>query len=595
VAKIYNHAYLEISVYGHVMSLLRQYAGKQGVHVDIGCGYGAIAERVRDDLGLTYLGFDASDDGMAALRQRGFATYVIDLHSVETAEKTIREAIDNRLVASLSMIDTLEHIVNPLEILAMLRRLSGEQYAPLVVSAPHVAHKDIAIKALLGRWDWTDAGLLDHTHVGFYTEPHLTRVAAQGGWRQVAAKDWLLERSDQNFPPDLTALQVDAPLGAFLHGLAGMANPNCLVNQFVRAYVPDPNTPVESLASRDLAPGPFLTVVIRTQGKRIFQLREALLSLGGQSVDDFNIVVVLHRCIDADGAAVRDLIGSFPESLSGKAQIIECLAPGRAAPLNAALEHLAGRYVAFLDDDDFVFGHWVETFQKVATDHPGQIVRAACVRQETSWRPGSALGAHPSPTSWFETPYPDRYDFVQHLYENHSPFMSLAYPVSAFRDLQLRFDESLNTAEDWDLTCRAAQLCGVASTPNVTSVYRWWRNVETSLTAHDQEEWSANRIKIVGKLNCSPMLMPAGAAASIVELQQRILTLRQREDAWRTNPTRQSVGLIAKNTLPHRAMQALLLVVSAVRHNGGVRGSWSKTRAIVRSEGLKGLRRRLPF
>ncbi len=528
MAQVYEHNYLEVSVYGNVMGLLRKYAGKQGVHLDLGCGYGAIAERVRDDLGLTYVGFDISDDGLTALRERGFETHVIDLNDVEAATRTMRAIIGARTLASMTIIDTLEHVANPREILTLLRKLSGDSGAALVVSVPNVTHKDIAIKALLGRWDWTEAGLLDHTHIGFFNERHLTQIAAEHGWRQVAARDWLLEKSDQNFPPDLIPLEVATPLGSILRNVIEKANPNCLVNQFVRAYLPDDEIATASYPSRNSPPGPFLTVVICTQGRRIFQLRETLLSLGGQSDDDFEVLIVVHKADEAREVAVRELVASFPENLSGRTTFAVCAEEGRAAPLNAAVGQALGSYVAFLDDDDFVFGHWVETFRGCATENPGKIVRAACVRQRVSWRPDSLLGAHPSPTTWFEAAYPSRYDLMEHLYDNGTPFMSLAFPRSLFKDLGTRFDQSLSTAEDWDFTCRAAQLCGTASTPVITSVYRWWDNSPTSMTTVAHEDWKKNRLKVIAKLNNAPVLLPAGVTHSVVAMIERDLVTSER-------------------------------------------------------------------
>jgi hypothetical protein len=328
----------------------------------------------------------------------------------------------------------------------------------------------------------------------------------------------LHEKTGQRAPPDLIALPVPTPLDHFLWDLVEKARPNFIMDGFVRVHESANNITNEDI-NQSLAH--FLTVVIRTQGQRIFQLREALLSLGGQSVDDFDILIILHRADGAQAANVRELVASFPESLSGKTKIVECSAEGRAAPLNAAVELPFGRYIAFLDDDDFVFGHWVETFRKLANKQSAKILRARCVRQRVSWRADSPLGSHPSPTSWFETAYPDHYDFLENLHDNHSPFMSLAFPGSAFRDLGLRFDESLTTAEDWDFTTRTVQLCGIANTATITCVYRWWDNMSSSMSLIAKEEWSANRSTIINKLNRKPTLLPSGAVLQIIGLVEQ--------------------------------------------------------------------------
>src|SRR5690349_6628099 len=94
----------------------------------------------------------------------------------------------------------------------------------------------IAVKLLLGRWDVTEAGLLDHTHVTLYTYSRLSRLMKSVGWREVASRDWLLQHSDQDFPASSPVLDEAVPLGYFLLELIKRANPYAIVNQFVRLY-----------------------------------------------------------------------------------------------------------------------------------------------------------------------------------------------------------------------------------------------------------------------------------------------------------------------------------------------------------------------
>ena len=97
--------------------------------------------------------------------------------------------------------------------------------------------------------------------------------------------------------------------------------------------------------------------------------------------------------------------------------------------------------------------------------------------------------------------------------------MSVAYPISLFRDLHFRFDESLNTAEDWEFTTRAAQLCGVACDPSITAVYRWWDNGnDSSRSEHTHDQWKADRARILAKVNNSSLILPPGSLARIVAL-----------------------------------------------------------------------------
>ena len=112
--------------------------------------------------------------------------------------------------------------------------------------------------------------------------------------------------------------------------------------------------------------------------------------------------------------------------------------------------------------------------------------------------------------------WPAVYKAVAHLHANSTPFMSVAFPVAVFRDLGLRFDETLDTQEDWHLTTRAAMICGVGATPEVTSVYRWWIDGESSIVCPTPKEWTDNRAAIIRSHNQGPVLLPAGAVDQII-------------------------------------------------------------------------------
>ncbi len=778
MAPIYNHVYLPISVYGNVVSLLKDHVKRPGMHIDIGCGYGAIAEPIRDEVGLAYTGFDQANDGLKSLSSRGFETHSIDLNDLSEADLCVREASRGRQIRSVTFLDTLEHIVNGPEVVAWLRSLCEETSATLVVSVPNASHKDVAMKLLAGRWDVTEAGLLDHTHVECYTERRLKRLMAQSGFREIAAKDWLLETSDQRFPESFLLHDPTLPIGSFQRQLVARSNPHFLVNQFVRAYEPCEPLPVGLLSNREEPVGPlfsiilasevscherldslnrnladqtcqdfqliltnnsptagltpetlplsirskativssrgapreealneallhsdgrhviilpddaivtadwlssfaelaaqkprsvlrvgnreasatadplrallslrlgptpsvaefaipagvfhhlgfkfdqggdafamieraimfcgvvastkgtviqnklqqifllrgadagldreplllpagsasriaqlleiksalhlnarlydrfsgagherrssnsespcaesdgqhpFLSVITRTTGRRLTTLREALMSLAGQTSQNFEVHLVVHSASSSDVSAVESLVAEFPKSMTSRIKILQCLRQGRAAPLNDAIDCLRGRYVCVLDDDDFVFAHWVATFETLALANPGSLLRATCVRQYYEITADGDRRISRA-TSWFKCDWPSVYDAVTHIYKNKTPFMSVAFPVQVFTELRLRFDESLTTLEDWQLMTQAAMHYGVASSPEITSVYRWWTNGESSLRIHTPEEWKANLDYVVNKLDNQLLLLPPGSAARICEL-----------------------------------------------------------------------------
>lgn len=118
-------------------------------------------------------------------------------------------------------------------------------------------------------------------------------------------------------------------------------------------------------------------------------------------------------------------------------------------------------------------------------------------------------------TSSMRVHYPTNFRLVQHLLDNESPPICIAYPLSAFRDLGIQFDQHLNTREDWDFFLRTSTVCGVVSVEIVTAIYRQWIGSESSQTAHSASEWNADYQRIVQKLNDFPFVLPPGSIESI--------------------------------------------------------------------------------
>ena len=76
--------------------------------------------------------------------------------------------------------DVLEHLVDPLRVLVELDR----SLAPggfVVLSVPNIAHLWIRLLLLFGRFDYLDRGILDHSHLRFFTERSLRAMLADAG------------------------------------------------------------------------------------------------------------------------------------------------------------------------------------------------------------------------------------------------------------------------------------------------------------------------------------------------------------------------------------------------------------------------------
>ncbi len=129
--------------------------------LDVGCSDGWLSQRMSEN-GCDVVGIEV--DRESAQRAAKYCTNVIS-QDVETLVDLPypREHFDVILFG-----DVLEHLRDPL---GTLRKLKGwlKEGGQVICSIPNVAHLYVRLKLLFGRWDYENSGLMDRTHLRFFT------------------------------------------------------------------------------------------------------------------------------------------------------------------------------------------------------------------------------------------------------------------------------------------------------------------------------------------------------------------------------------------------------------------------------------------
>jgi 2-polyprenyl-3-methyl-5-hydroxy-6-metoxy-1,4-benzoquinol methylase len=77
--------------------------------------------------------------------------------------------------------DVLEHLRQPDKVLLNLRKyLRADGF--MVASLPNIARIDIRLKLILGRFDYGDSGILDKTHLKFFTLSSAKKLFTENGF-----------------------------------------------------------------------------------------------------------------------------------------------------------------------------------------------------------------------------------------------------------------------------------------------------------------------------------------------------------------------------------------------------------------------------
>jgi SAM-dependent methyltransferase len=131
--------------------------------LDVGAADGLLARRL-GGRGWRVTGIE-SDPALAEAGARHCATMIrADLN---TAPPDLAETFDAIVYA-----DVLEHLVDPLRVLLRLNRALAPG-GVIVVSIPNVAHLWVRLSLLAGRFQYGDRGILDRTHLRFFTRRSL--------------------------------------------------------------------------------------------------------------------------------------------------------------------------------------------------------------------------------------------------------------------------------------------------------------------------------------------------------------------------------------------------------------------------------------
>jgi glycosyltransferase involved in cell wall biosynthesis len=139
--------------------------------LDLGCSSGLLAERLRAR-GHYVVGVDSLEVGAVRARTNDF--HLADLESGIPAE--VGSGYDVVIAG-----DVIEHLIHPLQTLqdiSQVLRPTGQ----LLLSVPNFAHWYPRARVVLGLFGYDRRGILDSTHLRFFTRSNLRRMVRAAGY-----------------------------------------------------------------------------------------------------------------------------------------------------------------------------------------------------------------------------------------------------------------------------------------------------------------------------------------------------------------------------------------------------------------------------
>jgi 2-polyprenyl-3-methyl-5-hydroxy-6-metoxy-1,4-benzoquinol methylase len=150
--------------------------------LDVGCSSGDFASNVKQRFPQSRVWGVEPNEAAARLAARR-----IDRVLCQMIEKIDwqREGVRRGDIDTVFLFDVLEHTYDPWKTMLTLRNLVSER-AQLIVSLPNVRNALLIQDLISGYWRYRRAGLLDITHIRFFTYNDMCRMFYQTGFRVVA-------------------------------------------------------------------------------------------------------------------------------------------------------------------------------------------------------------------------------------------------------------------------------------------------------------------------------------------------------------------------------------------------------------------------
>ncbi len=209
--------------------------GRPRTVLDVGCGIG-LNGQVAKTRGARVVGLEISPEAREQARRRLDEVLAVDLES----PTALGPALSGRRFDVVLCGDVLEHTRDPAAVLRRLVELL-EPDGRVLISLPNVAAWTVRAGLLAGRFDYSDSGILDRTHLRFFTEASARALVRDAGLEVLSVA---------HNPMGVRALK--GPLLAM--GAGGGDDPTALARSLPYQLYLELVRPLEDAATR-LAPG----------------------------------------------------------------------------------------------------------------------------------------------------------------------------------------------------------------------------------------------------------------------------------------------------------------------------------------------------
>ena len=183
-------------------TLILEEVGRDKTVLDVGCATGYLAEALVMN-GCTVSGIEYAVEAAERARPHLAELVIGDLNQIDLAE-----AFPGRTYDVIVFGDVLEHLLEPHRVLRSASRLLAPG-GSIVISIPNVAHGSVRLALLAGEWNYSERGLLDETHIKFFTYDTLNDLVHSAGFVMEEARATVIDALATEVPVPAAMLSAE--------------------------------------------------------------------------------------------------------------------------------------------------------------------------------------------------------------------------------------------------------------------------------------------------------------------------------------------------------------------------------------------------
>ncbi|MCI5116479.1 MAG: class I SAM-dependent methyltransferase [Candidatus Electrothrix sp. LOE1_4_5] len=177
-------------------NLIAEVSGQKNKILEVGCANGLTGHKLKKSgIASEVIGIEINPN--AAKEASRYLDHVVcgDIETLSLEESLLAQESFDYIIYG----DVLEHLRDPWTQLVRLKSLLKTN-GHIIISLPNIRYWSVLAPLLFkGDWHYTDAGILDRTHLRFFTKKTAIELCQQAGFTRITCKASINRRLDQYF------------------------------------------------------------------------------------------------------------------------------------------------------------------------------------------------------------------------------------------------------------------------------------------------------------------------------------------------------------------------------------------------------------